>query len=58
MSIASDLTIFCTRMVDLMDHMDAHQLASVQKTQHLRELSQDGTSHWLLLVGLLGSDAQ
>ena len=35
-----------------------HQLASVQKTQHLRELSQDGTSHWLLLVGLLGSDAQ
>ena len=35
-----------------------HQLASVQKTQHLRELSQDGTSHWLLLVRLLGSDAR
>ena len=30
----------------------------VQKTQHLRELSEDGTSHWLLLVRLLGSDAQ
>ena len=30
----------------------------VQKTQHLRELSDDVTSHWLLLVRLLGSDAQ
>ena len=28
----------------------------VQKTQHLRELSEDGTSHWLLLVRLLGSE--
>ena len=30
----------------------------VQKTQHLRELSEDGTSHWLLLVGLLGSEVK
>ena len=30
----------------------------VQKTQHLRELSEDGTSHWLLLVRLLGSEVK